>query len=337
MPPLNKGADMRRREFLRVLGAVTAALPLAARAQQSAEPVIGYLSISPISARPSYLEALHAGLSSQGFVDGQNLTIEFRTADSKLDQLPELAADLVRRRVAVIVSAGGAPAALAAKRATETIPIVFVNGGDPMHLGLVSNFSRPDKNLTGIYFQLPELVAKRMALFHELLPGAKRIAMLVNPANLEETEPSVRNATDAGRSLGLEIEVFNARTIGEIDAAFATLASRRPEALFVSPDPLFGSQAASITALAARYALPASYFLRDFVVAGGLMSYGPSNEDSHRQLGVYAGRILKGEKVSELPVMQPTKYDLVVNLKTLKALGLEIPPTLLARADEVIE
>jgi putative ABC transport system substrate-binding protein len=176
-----------------------------------------------------------------------------------------------------------------------------------------------------------------MALFHELLPAAKRIAMLVNPANMEETEPSVRNATDAGRALGLEIVVFNARAIDEIDAAFTTIKEQRFDALFVSPDPLFGSQTKGIAALAARSALPTSYFLRDFVVAGGLMSYGPSNEDSHRQLGIYAGRILKGEKVSELPVTQPTKYDLVVNLKTLKALGLEIPATLLARADEVIE
>ncbi len=326
---------MRRREFIALAGGI-AAWPISARAQ-SGKPVIGYLSIQPISERPTYVAALRAGLSSQGFVDGQNLTIEFRTANGRLDQLPNLAADLVQHGVAVIVSAGGAPAALAAQRATEIIPIVFVNGGDPVRLGLVSSFSHPDKNLTGVYFQLPELVAKRMALFHELLPAAKRIAVLVNPANTEEAEPSIRNATEAGRSLGLDIEIFNARTIGEIDTAFAAIAKQQVGGLFVCPDPLFGSQAKGITALAARYGLPASYFLRDFVAAGGLMSYGPNNEDSHRQLGVYAGRILKGDKVSELPVVQPTKYDLVVNLKTLRALSLEIPATLLARADDVIE
>jgi putative ABC transport system substrate-binding protein len=326
---------MKRRDFVGLMGCA-AAWPMLARAQ-SVRPVIGYMSIQPISDRPTYIEAFRAGLSSQGFVDGQNLTIEFRSANGNLDQLPKLAAGLVQDGVAVIVSAGGAPAALAAQHATETIPIVFVNGGDPVHIGLVSNFSHPDKNLTGVYFQLPELVAKRMALFHELLPGAKRIAILVNPTNTEEAEPSIRNATDAARTLGLDIEIFNARTIGEIDTGFAAIAKQRFDALFVSPDPLFGSQAKSMTAAAARYALPTSYFLRDFVTAGGLMSYGPSNEDSHRQLGVYAGRILKGEKVGELPVMQPTKYDLVVNLRTLKALNLEIPATLLARADEVIE
>ena len=250
--------------------------------------------------------------------------------------MSELAADLVRRGVAAIATSGGPPAAFAAKRATETIPIVFASGGDPVQLGLVSSFNRPDKNLTGIYFQLAELVAKRLALLHELLPAATRVAVLVNPTNAAETEPTVRNATTAARALGLEIEVFRAGTSDEIDAAFATLGGLRFDAVFVAPDPMFASEFIRIVALAARHTLPASYFSRDFVEAGGLMSYGPNIEDQ-RLVGVYVGRILKGERVSDLPVVQPTNFDFVVNLKTIKVLDLTVPPTLLARADEVIE
>lgn len=329
---------MRRRDFIRVVaGGAAVALPASARSQQPAKPVVGYLSIQAIAARKQYIDAFRRGLASEGFVEGQNVTVEYRAADSRPEQLPELAADLVRRKVAAIATSGGPPAALAAKRATETIPIVFASGGDPVHLGFVSTFSRPDKNLTGVYFQLSELVAKRLALLHELLPGARRVALLVNPTNAAEAQPTAQNAAAAAQALGLETKVFNAGTTNEIDVAFATLGGQRPDALFVGPDPMFASEFMRIVSLATRHALPASYFSRDFVEAGGLMSYGPSLEDNQRVVGVYVGRLLKGEKVSDLPVVQPTKYDLIVNLKTLKELGLTVPPTLLARADEVIE
>src|SRR6266849_1912985 len=328
--------QLKRREFFSLLGA-TAFWPLTARGQQPAEPVIGYLSVQAIAARPNYLAAFRKGLAAEGFAEGQNVTIEYRSADGRPDRLPDLAADLVRRQVAVIATAGGPPAALAAKRATGTIPIVFASGGDPVQLGLVSSFNQPGGNLTGSYYLLTELVAKRLALMHELLPAAKRIAVLVNPANAAEAEPTVQNASAAGRAPGLNIQVFNAGTSGEIDAAFAAIAGWRPDALVVGPDPFFSSQGAQRLTLSQRHALSASYFSRDLVEAGGLMSYGPDLADNQRQLGVYAGRILKGEKPGDLPVVQPTKYDLVVNLKAAKALGIEVPPMLLARADEVIE
>src|SRR5262249_55742277 len=232
---------------------------------------------------------------------------------------------------------GGPPAALAAKRATETIPIVFASGGDPVQLGLVSSFRRPGGNLTGLYFLLTELVGKRLALMHELIPRAKRIAVLVNPTNAAEAEPTVRNASAAGRELGLDIQVFNARTSGEIEAAFPAIAGWRADALFVGPDPSFSAQGTQLVPLAERHMLPASYFSRDLVEAGGLMSYGSDLADNQRQLGVYAGRILKGEKPGDLPVVQPTKYEWVVNLKTAKALNIEVPLMLQARIDEVIE
>ena len=328
---------MRRREFLTLLGGATASWPLAARAQQPSKPVIGYLSVQAIAARPHYLAAFRRGLAAEGFVEGQTVSIEYRAADSRPERLPDLVADLVRRQVAVIATAGGPPAALAAKRATETIPIVFASGGDPVQLGLVSSFNRPGGNLTGLYYLLTELVAKRLALLHEVLPGAKRIAVLVNPSNAAEAEPTVRNASAAGSALGLDIQVFNAGTSGEIDTALAAFADRRPDALFVGPDTFFTAQGPQILRLAARHALPVSYFSRDLVEAGGLMSYGPDLAEQQRQLGVYVGRILKGEKPGDLPVEQPTKFDLVINLTAAKALGLDIPPTLLARADEVIE
>ena len=325
---------MRRREFITLLGGVAAAWPLTVRAQQPAL-VVGVLGPA-LDTRQHWLAAFRRGLSTEGFVEGQNVTIEYRSADGGAAELPELAAELVRRQVAVIF-ASGPPAALAAKRSTQTIPIVFVSGGDPMQMGLVSSFHRPDGNVTGFYFLATELVPKRLALLHELLPGARRVAVLVNPTNAATAEPTMRDAAAAGRALGLELQVFNASTSGEIDATFDAFASWRPEALFVGPDPLFNTERAQLVTLAARYALPVSYFQRDHVEARGLMSYGPDFAASYRQAGSYVGRLLMGARPADLPVQQPTKYELVINLKTAKALGLEVPPTLLARADEVIE
>ncbi len=328
---------MRRRDFIGGLAGSAAAWPLAASAQPSGRPVVGYLSIHTIADRPRYLDAFRNGLATVGFVEGQNLTIEYRAADGNAERLPELAAGLVRRQVAVIATSGGPPAAFAAKRASEIIPVVFASGGDPVQLGLVSSFNRPGGNLTGLYFLLPELVAKRLGLMHELLPQAKRIALLVNPANGAEAEPTVRNAFTAGRELGLDIQVFNADTTGEMDAAFAAMSNWRPDALFVGPDPSFSARGPQLVALVERRMLPAFYFSRDLVEVGGLMSYGPDIADNQTQLGVYVGRILKGEKPGDLPVVQPTKFEMVINLKTAKALKIEVPPMLLARADEVIE
>jgi putative tryptophan/tyrosine transport system substrate-binding protein len=324
---------VKRREFITLLGGA-AAWPLAARAQRPAIPVIGFLG-PVLATRQHWLTAFRGGLGTEGFIEGQNVTIEYRSADGA-EGLPELAAELVRRLVAVIF-ASGPPAALAAKRSTQTIPIVFVSGGDPVQMGLVSSFHRPDGNVTGFYFLATELVAKRLALLHELLPRAKRVAVLVNPTNAATTEPTSRAAALAGRALSLDIQVFNASTSGEIDSAFAAFSSWRPEALFVGPDPLFNTERAQLVTLAARHALPASYFQRDHVEASGLMSYGPDFADSYHQAGVYVGRLLKGGRPADLPVQQPTKFELVINLKTAKALGLEISPTMLARADEVIE
>ncbi len=327
---------MRRREFLGGLSG-TVAWPLSARAQRPAMPIIAYLSVQSAGERPTYLAALRKGLAAEGFVDGQNVKIENHSADGRLERLPDLAAELVRRQVTAIVCAGGAPAVLAAKRATETIPIVFISGGDPVSLGLVSSLNRPGGNLTGIYFVLSELVGKRLALMHELLPNAKRIAVLINPANPSEAEPAVRHASVAGRALGLDIKIFDVRVGAEIEAAFSAMVDWRAEAVFVGPDPVFSTRRTQLVTLPARHALAASYYLRDFVEVGGLMSYGPDNAENHGQMGLYLGRILKGEKPGNLPVVQPTKYEMVLNLKTAKALGLDVPPMLLARADEVIE
>jgi len=328
---------MRRRDFIWVAaGGIAVALPSVVRAQQSAKPRIGYLSVQAVAERPDYVAAFRSGLATQGFVEGQNIEIEYRAADGVLEKLPALAADLVRQGVAAIATSGGPPAAIAAKHATETIPIVFTSGGDPVQMGLVSNFSRPDKNLTGLYFLFTDLVAKRLALLHELLPAAKRIAVLVNPANAAEAEPAVQNATSAGRELGLDIKVFNAN-LQSLDSAFAGLVMWRADALFVGPDPSFSSQTIRFVNFEAQQKLPTSYFIRNFVEAGGLMSYGPDAVDNQTLLGSYVGRILKGEKPGDLPVVQPTKYDLVINLKTARALGIDVPAQLLARADKVVE
>ena len=325
---------MKRREFITLLGGAVAAWPLAARAQQPAMPVIGLLDQRSPDALADRLRGFRQGLKDAGFVEGQNAAIEYRWAENQVDRLPELAADLVRRQVAVIVAPSGLAPALAAKAATKTIPIVFVIADDPVRLGLVASLARPGSNLTGINFLSGELTAKRLELLRELMPSATRVAVLVNPANAENPE---REVETAARSIGLQIQTLNASTIREINAAFATFVRERPDAVFVGLDPFFNSRRIQLVQLAARYAIPASYPARDFAEAGGLMSYGADIADAWRQAGSYAGRILKGAKAADLPVVQSSKFELVFNVQTAKALGLDVPPLLQHRADEVIE
>jgi putative tryptophan/tyrosine transport system substrate-binding protein len=327
---------MKRREFLTLLGGAVATWPLAARAQQTALPVIGFLHPASPDTQADRLRAFRQGLKETGYVEGENVAIDYRWADNQPDRLPELAADLVRRQVAVIV-AGTTSAAFAAKTATTTIPIVFSVVDDPVALGLVASLARPDGNLTGVNWFASELTAKRLELLRELVPGAARVALLLEPANVRITENTVRNVEAAARAMGLQIRVFNANTSHEIDTAFATLASERPDALFVGSSTLFNARRIRLTHWATHYRVPATYSGRQYVEAGGLMSYGGSTLDSYRVAGTYTGRILKGEKPADLPVQQVTKVELFTNLKTARALGLDVPPTLLARADEVIE
>jgi putative ABC transport system substrate-binding protein len=327
---------MRRREF--IAGLVSAAAwPMAVRAQQAAMPVVGVVNGGSADASSGYAAAFRKGLGETGYVEGRNVTVEYHWPEGQFDHLPALMADLVRRRVAVIATPGDIVALMAAKDATATIPIVFGVGEDPVKLGLVASLARPGGNATGINSFSGEVVAKRLALLHELVPKAVRVAVLVNPANSPIAEATLRDVHEAARVIGLQIKVINASTIGEIDAAFASLARVRPDCLFVAADLFFTSRRVQIANLAARGGIAAAYALRDYVVAGGLMSYGTDNADRFRQTGVYAGRILKGEKPADLPVIQPTKFELVINLKTAKALGLTIPETLLATADEVIQ
>jgi putative ABC transport system substrate-binding protein len=326
---------VKRREFISLLGGA-ATWPLAARAQQPTIPVIGFLhSASPSAAQ--LVTAFRQGLGEVGYVAGQNVAIEYRYAEGQIDQLPELAADLVRRRVAVIATPGSQPAALAAKAATPVIPIVFGVGEDPVKLGLVVSLARPGGNATGINFFTAELGAKRLGLLHELVPGASRVAVLINPADAARAESTRSDLETAARALGLQIHVARARTGREIDNAFTDIVRERSDVLFVGPDPLFYTRRVQLATLAARYGLPASYAVRDYAEVGGLMSYGTDVSHMFRQVGVYAGRILKGAKPADLPVEQSTKFELVINLNTAIALGLEVPPPLLARADEVIE
>jgi putative ABC transport system substrate-binding protein len=325
---------VRRREFITLLGGA-ATWPLAARAQQPAMPVIGFFHPASPDAVAHRVRAFRRGLKDTGYVEGENVAIEYRWAEGQYDRLQALAADLVRRQVAVIVAAVGS--GFAARAATTTIPIVFVSGEDPVGLGLVASLARPGGNLTGINFLAGELQAKRLELLRELVPGVVRVAVLVNPTNPTNAEGTVRDVEAAARALGLQIQVLNVSTSGEIDAAFATLVRERPDALFVGSDAFFNNRRVQLVHLASRHAVPATYAGRDFAVAGGLISYGADITDAYREVGVYAGRILKGAKPADLPVVQSSKFELVINHQTARMLGLTVPATLLARADEVIE
>ena len=325
-----------RREFMAVLGGAAAAWPVALRAQQPAMPVIGWLSPTSPDNYTDRLRAFRQGLKDTGYVEGENVTVEYRWAENQLDRLPELAAELVRRRVGAIAAPGGVAPAFAAKAATATIPIVFMVGDDPVKLGLVTNLARPGGNLTGINFFAGELAAKRLEILRELVPAATRVAVLVNPYN-PNAGAMLREVAAAGSAIGMEIVAFNASSSREIDAAFASFVRERPDALFVDTGPFFTARRVQLVQLAARHAVPATYAGRQFVDHGGLMSYGASLADAYRQFGVYTGHILKGAKPSDLPVVQPSKVELVINHQTARMLGLTVPPTLLATADEVIE
>jgi ABC-type uncharacterized transport system substrate-binding protein len=327
----------RRREFITLLGGgAAAAWPLAARAQQPAIPIVGYVHADSPQATTDLVAAFREGLRETGYVEGQNVVIEYRWAHNDLSRIPELVADLVHRRVAVIATPGSSAAALAAKAATTTIPIVFSLGLDPVRLGLVASLSRPGGNITGVNSMSSELVAKRLGLLHELLPTAKRFGVLINPKN-PTTESLKKDVQAAAEAIGAQIEFFTATTGVGIDTAFANLVQRRADALLVHPDNLFINRRVQLTTLAARHAVPTIYPLRPDAEAGGLMSYGTKLADAHRQAGVYTGRILKGAKPADLPVVQPTKFEFIINLQTAKTIGLTVPDALLTRADEVIE
>ena len=327
---------MRRRAFITLLGGAAAAWPLAARAQQSAMPVVGFIRDGSADANARYIAVFRKGLNETGTVEGQNVTVEYRWLEGQYDRLPVLMADLVRRQVAVLATAGNLPT-LVAKAATATIPIVFGVGDDPVRLGLVASLARPGGNATGINFFNAELTAKRLHVLRELLPRAVRVAVLLNPANASSTEAQLRIVQEAAPTIGLQIQILNATTIGEIDAAFATLERERPDALFVAGDAFFVSRAVQFATLTARGRIPATYSLRDYVAVGGLMSYGTDFTEAFRQVGVYTGKILKGAEPADLPVVQSTKFEFVINMQTARALGLEVPAQLLATVDEVFE
>jgi putative tryptophan/tyrosine transport system substrate-binding protein len=327
---------VKRRAFITLLGGA-AVWPLAARAQQPTMPVIGFLDPRSADAMTDRLRGFRRGLKDTGYVEGENVSIEYRWAENQMDRLPALAAELVRRRVALITTSGGPAVVFAAKAATTTIPIVFLVPEDPVKLGFVASLARPGGNLTGINFFLGELTAKRLELLRELVPGAARVAVLVNPANATNTETTLRDVEPAARAMGLQIQVLNASTSREIDAAFANIARERPDALFVGNDAFFNARRVQLVLLAGRHGLPAVYWDREFAEAGGLMTYGSNIVDVYRQVGDYAGRILKGAKPADLPVVQSSKFELVINAQTARMLGLTVPPTLLAAADEVVE
>jgi ABC-type uncharacterized transport system substrate-binding protein len=325
-----------RRQFTTLLGGVAVACPLAARAQQPAMPVIGFVSSRSLDGSARHAAAFTKGLSEGGYVEGQNVFVEYHWLGGQNDRLPSLMADLARRRVAVIATAGD-PATLAAKAATETIPIAFGVSGDPVGHGLIASLARPGGNATGINFFTSEVLAKRLGLLHELVPKAARVALLVNPTNTASTEPTLRNVPEAARARGLQIQILNASTSADIEAAFATIAIDRPGALFVAPDGFFNGRRVQLATLAAHHRIPAAYPTREVVEIGGLMSYGTDLLDMYRQVGVYTGRILKGANPANLPVVQSTKFEFVINLQTARALGLEVPLHLQQLADEVIE
>ena len=327
---------MRRREFITLLGSVAAAWPLTARAQQRALPVVAFVRDGSADASARFVAAFRRGLNETSYVEGQNVTVEYHWLESQYDRLPALIADLVRRQVAVIATPGALPA-LAAKAATATIPIIFSVGEDPVKLGLVASLARPGGNATGINFFNTEVMAKRLRLLHDLVPKAVRVAVLVNPANAAVAETTLRGVKDAAPTIGLQFQVLNATTISEIDAAFATFARERPDVLVVAGDAFFISRRAQFVTLTARDRIPAAYTVRELVEAGGLMSYGTDFGDAFRQVGVYTGTILRGAKPADLPVLQSTKFEFVINLQTARALGIEVPPAVLSVADEVIE
>ena len=329
-------AAMKRREFIAVLGGAAVAWPVSAHAQQPAMPVIGVLDARSPGTTENPLRAFREGLKDTGYIVGENVALEYRWAEDQIDRLPALTADLVQRRAPVIFAISPT-AALAAKAAIATIPIVFIVNEDPVRLGLVASLARPGGNLTGINILTAEVTATRLDLLRELMPSATRVSVLVNPVNATNTDTTLREMAAAARTTGLQVKVLNASTSQEIEAAFASLLHERPDALFVGAEPYFYGRRVQLAVLAASHRLPAIYSQRDFVEAGGLMSYGTNIADAFRQIGVYAGRILKGTKPADLPVVQASKFELVINLPTARVLGLEVPPMLLARADEVIE
>jgi putative tryptophan/tyrosine transport system substrate-binding protein len=326
---------MRRREFITLLGGA-AAWPVAARGRQPAMPVIGFLHSGSAAPYVGRMAAFHRGLGETGFVEGKNVAIEYRWAEGSYDRLPALASDLVRRSVSVIVAAGGITSAPAAKAATTTIPIVFTIAADPVAMGLVTSLARPEGNMTGVTWLSAALGAKRLGLLNEMAPNATVVALLLNPS-IPSAATVVKEVQEAGRALRLQIQVLGARDVLEIDAALETLVRQGAKALLVQPDPIFTSRYMQIAALGTKLGIPAIYPSREYAEAGGIMSYGPDVSDEYRKAGVYTGRILKGARPADLPIQRPTKFELVINLKTAKALGFEIPPTVLARADEVIE
>jgi putative tryptophan/tyrosine transport system substrate-binding protein len=328
---------MQRREFITFLGGAAAAWPLAARAQQPALPVVGFIRDGSADASAHFVAAFRKGLNETGYVEGQNVTVEYHWLEGHYDRLPALMADLVRRQVAVIATPGTPLATLAAKAATATIAIVFGVGDDPVKLGLVASLAQPGGNATGINSFVQEVVAKRLRLLHDLVPKAVRVAVLVNPANASTAEATLRDVQQAAPTIGLQIQILNASTIGEIDAAFATFARERPDALFVAGDAFFASRRVQFATLTARDRIPSAYSVRELVEAGGLMSYGTDLANMFHQVGVYTGKILKGAKPADLAVTQATKFEFVINLQTARALGIEVPPGVLSIADEVIE
>jgi putative ABC transport system substrate-binding protein len=327
---------MKRREFIRLIGSVAAIWPLAARAQQSAMPVVGFVNAASPKGYAPLLSAFLKGLSEAGFVDGHNVSIEYRWAEGRVDQLPAMVADLVHRRVAVI-AATGTPAALAVKAATTTIPTVFETAADPVRLGLVASLNQPGANVTGVISLLMVVGSKRLELLHELVPTARVMALLVNPANPNVAEINSKELEAAARTLGLELHVLNASTEGDFDAVFTKLAPLRAGGLVISPDPFFTSQSEQLAALTIHHVVPTIHYNPEFVAAGGLLSYGAGSADAYRQAGNYTGRVLRGEKPTDLPIQQATKVELHINLKTAKALGITFPESILQRADAVIE